>query len=333
MTAALAVERPATATPSRGPRGLVWAMLRLHRWALWCWALLVAVGAGALLWAWGPGAAAAWAEYYEMACDTVTPGDLACDYTGAAYARYDSVVGTAAALIGIVPFLTAAWAGGALIGRELESGTAQLAWTQSVCPARWLAAKLAVPAALLVSGTLVLTLLHHMLWSADGALRQVNSSRHWYAGTTFEANGTLATAYVLLGLAVGVLAGLLQRRALAALGTAVVGLAILTAALRALRPHLWPVETLTGKRGYPEWTGMVVGDGALTSTGARVPDPHCDTAKCYADHDVVGYYRDYHPSSHFWPLQLVETGIALAVAGLAVLAAFALLRRRTGAAV
>ncbi|NUP18314.1 MAG: ABC transporter permease [Streptomyces sp.] len=334
MTAALAVERPTAAAPSRGPRGLVWAMLRLHGWALWFWVLLVAVGAGALLWAWGPGADAAWAEYHDMGCDAMTPGDLACDYTGAAYARYDSVGGAATALIGIVPFLTAAWAGGALIGRELESGTAQLAWTQSVSPARWLAAKLAVPAALLVSGTLVLTLLHHMLWSAGGALRQVNSSRHWYESSIFEANGTLTTAYALLGLAVGVLAGLLQRRALAALGTAVVGLAVLTTALGTLRPYLWPVETLTDKDEYPPFIDMVVDEGALTSTGARVPDPICvDNAKCLAEHDIAGFYRDYHPSAHFWPLQLVETGIVLAVAGLAVLAAFALLRRRTGAAV
>jgi hypothetical protein len=40
-----------------------------------------------------------------------------------------------------------------------------------------------------------------------------------------------------------------------------------------------------------------------------------------------------HPSAHFWPLQLVETGIVLAVAALATTAAFLVLRRRTGAAV
>ncbi|MDF3148543.1 ABC transporter permease, partial [Streptomyces sp. T21Q-yed] len=111
-------------------------------------------------------------------------------------------------------------------------------------------------------------------------------------------------------------------------------LAILAAALGALRPYLWPVETLTDKNEYPEYIGMVVGEGALTSTGARVPDPICvDNAKCLAEHDIVGFYRDYHPASHFWPLQLVETGIVLAVAALAVLLAFRLLNRRTGAAV
>ncbi|GAA4045103.1 ABC transporter permease [Streptomyces shaanxiensis] len=330
MTAMTTIEAPTAVAPSRGPRGLLWAMLRLHRWALWFWALLVAVGAGALLWAYGPGLDAAWSEYRTLHCD---PG-LGCDSQGPAYTMYDTAVGIGTGILGLAPFLTAAWAGAALIGRELENGTAQLAWTQSVSPARWLAAKLAVPAALVCSGMLVLTLLHRTLWSADGQLRAAMGSRSWYGGTTFEANGTVATSYTLLGLAVGVLAGLLQRRALPALGTAVVGLALITTVLGTLRPYLWPLETLTHKHEYPPYIGMVVDEGALTSTGARLPDPTCvDDTKCLAEHDIVGFYRDYHPSSHFWPLQLVETGIVLALAALAVVIAFRLLKRRTGVAV
>ncbi|MFC5219336.1 ABC transporter permease [Streptomyces coerulescens] len=333
MTAVTTIRTPTVAASSRGPRGLLWALLRVHRSALWFWVLLVAFGAGALLWAQGPGADAAWAAFRKMGCDSGQPV-LGCDDIGAAYDRYDTASGLGAGVLGLAPFLTAAWAGGALIGRELENGTAQLAWTQSVSPARWLAAKLAVPAALLVTGTLALTLLHRMLWSTDGQLRLAMGSRDWYQTTTFEANGTLATAYVLLGLAVGVLAGLLQRRALPALGLAVAGLALLMTALGTLRPYLWPAETLTAKDGYPEYIGMVMDEGALASTGARVPDPICvDDAKCLAEHDIVGFYRDYHPSAHFWPLQLMETGITLALAALAVLISFRLLKRRTGAAV
>ncbi|MFF4271246.1 hypothetical protein [Streptomyces sp. NPDC001536] len=47
---------------------------------------------------------------------------------------------------------------------------------------------------------------------------------------------------------------------------------------------------------------------------------------------MTGYFTDYHPASHFWPLQLVETGLTLAVAALAVGTAFWLLRRGTRAA-
>ncbi|WP_031479186.1 ABC transporter [Streptomyces bicolor] len=334
MTTALTVETPSTGVaPSRGPRGLVWAMLRVHRWALWFWALLVAVGAGALLFTYGPGTDAAWAEYRAMGCHLRDVGPD-CDFSGPAISRLNLANTLGDPLLSFVPLLVAAWAGAALIGRELESGTAQLAWTQSVSPARWLAAKLAVAAVLLVSGTTVLTLLHRLAWSSTGRLRSITPWREWYEDDIFLANGTLATAYALLGLAVGVLAGLLQRRALPALGTAAVGLLVLMYTLSAWRPHLWPVETLTSKDGHPEGVGMPLGEGALTSTGARISDPVClEDTKCLAEHDVVGYYRDHHPASHFWPLQLMETALVLAVAALAVLIAFRLLRRRTGAAV
>lgn len=48
-----------------------------------------------------------------------------------------------------------------------------------------------------------------------------------------------------------------------------------------------------------------------------------------ADHDITAHYLDYHPASHFWPVQLVETGILLALAALALTLAFRVLRRRT----
>ncbi|MGC9543715.1 ABC transporter permease [Streptomyces sp. UG1] len=332
---AVTLQRSTPVTPSGGPRGLAWVLLRVHRWALWLWLLLVAVGAGALLWVYGWGADAAWDEFRAMGCDSPDRGP-SCDYSGLAISRYNLAGSLGDSLLSFVPLLAAAWAGGALIGRELESGTAQLAWTQSVSPVRWLAAKLAVPAALLVSGTTVLMLLHRLAWSSDSQLRQVTAWREWYEDDIFLANGSLAPAYALLGLTVGALVGLLARRALPALGLAVVGVAVLMTTLTTLRPHLWPVETLVNKNGYPPYVGMVTDEGALTSSGARMPDPLCvDDTACLARHDIAGFYRDYHPSSHFWPLQLVETGIVLAVAALAVLIAFRLLKRRiaTGAAV
>ncbi|MEV8092058.1 ABC transporter permease [Streptomyces nigra] len=329
---AVTLETTAAADRRRGPRGLLWATLRVHRSALWFWVMLVAVGAGVLLWAYGPGADAAWAEYRSRGCLDGRPS-LGCDMGGPAAERYQSATALAGGLIGLVPFLTAAWAGAALVGRELESGTARLAWTQSVSPARWLAAKLAVPAALLVAGMTVLTLLHRLVWTSDSSLRTTIGAADWHQSPAYEANGTLATAYALLGLAVGALAGLLLRRAVPALGTAVLALGALTIVLGDLRPYLWPVRTLTGEE-YPEWTGMVVDDGALTSTGARVSDPICvDDARCLAEHDIVGYYRDFHPASHFWPLQLAETAVVLTLAALAVLLSFRLLNRRVARAV
>ncbi|MEV5339036.1 ABC transporter permease [Streptomyces sp. NPDC052676] len=332
MTAATATTTATTGTAPRGPRGLTWLVLRLHRSALWFWTMLLAVSAGALLWAYGPGADAAREEFRRMDCGPTGTPSLSCDYAGPAYQNYDLALALGAGLLTVAPLLVAAWAGGALTGRELEHGTARLAWVQSVSPARWLTAKLAVPAVVLTTGALALTALHRLVWASDGELR--DGWREWHDPTPYVANGPLLIAYLLLGLAVGVLAGLLLGRALPALAVAALTQTALLTALTAARPHLWPAETLVDKEQYPDWIGMVVGDGALTADGARIDDPICvDDARCLAEHEVVGFYRDYHPSGHFWPLQLMETGIVLAVAALAVLAAFRLLRRRTGAAV
>ncbi|MFF7735945.1 ABC transporter permease [Streptomyces sp. NPDC007984] len=278
----------AAARPLSPPRGLLLALLRLHRTALWCWLGLVAVTAGALLWALGPGADAAWAEYRGMGCEG-GGATLGCDLPGPALFRYETVVSAAVGIPALLPTVTAAWAGGSLIGRELESGTARFAWTQSVTPARWLAAKLALPALLLVPGTLAITLLHRTLWTSDAHLTHV--WRVWHDDGVFETNGVLATAHTLTALALGALSGVLLRRALPALGVAVAATASLTYVLDELRPRLWPT---------PPGTPSLMHE---------------------------------HPSAHFWPLQLVETGIVLAVAVLATVTAFLVLRRRTGAAV
>lgn len=309
--------------------GLVRATLRLHRSALWFWLLVVAVAAGVMLWMYGWGADAAAAEFFRKGCVDGAVND-GCNYGGPAYTRYDTADTISSGLINFVPLLTALWAGTSLIGRELENGTAQLAWTQSVSPARWLAAKLAVPAVLLTAGTLLLALLHRLTWGAHTELFHGMGTRQWYDAGIYSANGTLAPAYALLGLAVGALIGLLVRRSMAASGATFFAFLTLEFVISLLRPYLWPTETLTSKNGYPDYIGMVVDDGALTSTGKHIADPICvaDT-QCLAQHDIVGYYRDYHPSSHFWPLQLMETGMVLALAAAATAAAFWLLRRRT----
>ncbi len=55
-----------------------------------------------------------------------------------------------------------------------------------------------------------------------------------------------------------------------------------------------------------------------------------DREVCLSESGVTHGYLDYHPASHYWPLQLVETGILLALAALAVFAAFRVLRRLHG---
>lgn len=322
----------AAALPEQAPRQLRW-LLRLHRPTAVAWTAFVLVMAGALLWLGGPlteASAAAWKEY--NACGF----SARCSYDQDAILRYKDVYTYTTYAVLAAPFLVAAWAGGSLTGREMESGTARLAWTQGVSPARWLAARLAFPAVLIAASTGLLAWLHRLAWTR--AEDRVDTAKVWDEFSTFYSNGTVPVALALAGLAAGALAGLLLRRTLAALTVAAVALGGLWAAVHTALPRLWPTVTETsGLRDGPRGDGIVIGQGVVTADGDRLGLP-CFTsiesgcASTLSDMHAVSFYRDFHPAAHYWPLQLVASGVVLAVAALLAYAAFRLLRHRTGTA-
>ncbi|MEU2772848.1 hypothetical protein ABZ646_07935 [Streptomyces sp. NPDC007162] len=273
------------------PAGLPRTVLRLHRPALLIWILFVAGMCGWLVW------------LTEVTAKERGPQGLPC--LGACgqstvLIGFATELEWACTLIGYCFVGVAAFAGGALIGRELESGTAQLAWTQGVTPVRWLAAKLALPAAALTVGGTVLVLVFR--WASSA-----HRTQDWTSASVFAARGPLVVAYALCALAVGTLAALLLGRALAALGTAAGAMWLFNSVLTYYRPYLWPTDTRTGPHAFDLPDGVwLVNEGS----------------------DVHGRFAAYHPASHYWPLHLTETAIVLTVAVLAVLCSFRVLKGR-----
>ncbi|MEU5598600.1 ABC transporter permease [Streptomyces sp. NPDC020298] len=316
-----------------GPRLNRW-LVRLHRPALLVWAGLVILGAALLLWLAGPltdAAAEGWRQW--RSCDAPM-----CTYDQKPIVRFNDTYTYLTLAMAALPFLVAAWAGAALVGREMESGTARLSWTQGVTPARWLTAKLALPAAAITAGTSLLVLLHHRAWSA--AHGRVGSLDAWHTLWTFHTNGPTTVALALAGLAAGAFAGLVLRRTLAALA----GALILTSGIGSLAywlmPRLWPAVTrvTSFKQGYGDlYSGPEIDMGLVTATGAHIPQPACSAStseacwRLYEKLGGVGYYNTYHPASHYWPLQLTTTALVLALAALLTAGAFLVLRRLTGA--
>ncbi|MFJ9180970.1 hypothetical protein [Streptomyces sp. NPDC102360] len=302
--------------------GLPRTVLRLHRVAAWLWIAFVVVTGALLLWLWGPGTAGLDITGH---CDPAVANG--CTAKGATADTYHYVLTLTDTLITLLPMAASVFAGSLLIGRELSRGTAELAWTQSVSPARWLATKLAVPAMFLVVGTTVLVLLRRLVASAAPGL----SGNRWHDSGVYDALGPTAVAMPLLGLAIGAVVALLMRRSLSAAPVSLIAMAVVVGVLGSVRDRLWPTVTVTGdlREGYPYFAGSLTTEGALTGSGARVADPMCvDDRACLTSHDITGYYREGHPPSHFWPLQLVETGLILALTGIATATAFYLLRRR-----
>ncbi|MFF0291532.1 ABC transporter permease [Streptomyces sp. NPDC005262] len=322
-------------TLSHSPRrGLTWAVLRLHRVPLWVWAVMVIAGAGGLIWLYALGQEAA---PHRGHCGVGGAGtleyavEMRCERNEleSAEMRYEGHELDFAQLLAWLPF-GAACVGAALIGRELQRGTATLAWTQSVSPARWLAVKLAVPAVALLGGMTALTLMFRWVW-VSGPDSGVNR----WSSIYFNAAGSVGPAYVLLGLMLGALAALLTRRTLPAMGLALVGIGLAYNLGDGVRSSLWPASEVRGpwdaalNHVYQLDFGMIMESGkhvsGLDCTDQAVPG---DLSTCLSDHGAVDFYAKFHPTSHYWPIQLVETGIVLALAAAAVAAAFWVLRRR-----
>ncbi|MFG2627861.1 ABC transporter permease subunit [Streptomyces sp. NPDC048473] len=240
-------------------------------------------------------------------------------------------------LMMVLPAFIGIFVAGPVIGREMESGTYRLALSQSVAPARWLAAKLAVPAVVTLASVSVLSAACAWAGTRENA---IHHPLERYDRTVYGSMGTVPVGYALCMLALGALAGLVLRRTVAAMVATVIGYGALMPALNTVRDDLWPALTRTfpaGSVGPLPDGAAEAGRGWLTSGGKRLPAPSdvclnspADLDKCLVDHGITRAYVDYHPASHFWPLQLVETGILLALAALAVAVAFRVLRRRHG---
>ncbi|MFD4634633.1 hypothetical protein ACFVYR_28190 [Streptomyces sp. NPDC058284] len=311
------------------------AVLRQHRTALWILFGLFALGAAALaadrLWV---GHAADVFAATDCVISKTTPdcGGPVRGYLDAELQFGRNLDYAGMAMLGL-PCLIGAFVAGPIVARDLESGTYKWAWTQSVTPARWLGARLAVCAGLMVSGVVLFTAVQRWAWSTGPELEYVRGA--WYERAMYGSLGTVGIGYALLGLAIGALTGLLVRRVLPAMAVATAVTLGVIVLLPLARPHLWASETATWARTYSGATtpnfGLPLEHGMLRVDGERLPDSLCwspDPERCYDEHQVTGWYSDFHPSSHFWPLQLVETGILLALAAAVTYAAFRLLRRR-----
>ncbi|MFI5634979.1 ABC transporter permease [Streptomyces sp. NPDC051664] len=319
--------------PASGLRGPVRVLLRQHRRSLWAAGALLVLGVsivvGLRIWV----AAASSAERCADG-DITRCGDglYLTTYARTATETYLSGGGTAVLLLaGLIGVFVA----GPLIARELESGTYRLAWVQSVSPAQWLAARLALPAALTTAGMTTLVLVYR--WGLSGMQSKAHATGlSWNENDIHPALGPTAVAYALLAVAVGALCAVVVRRTVLSMSLTALVLGTVMLGFGKRRYELWPTVRYLG-RDYPTGDTWHIESGMLTASGKEIYWKDCfptDSAEsftsCLRNRGGITAFGDYHPASHFWPLQLVETGILLVLAAAAVALAFRVLRRRHG---
>jgi hypothetical protein len=258
------------------------------------------------------------------------------------------------AVLFLLPVIIGVFWGAPLVARELETGTHRLAWNQSITRTRWLAVRLGTVAlaTAVLSGA---TTLAFGWWASP--IDAVALDR--LQPMNFGARGLVPVGYALFALAVGTTAGLLLRRTIPAMAVTVAVVAAVQVLLPlGLRQQLIPPvhTTVALEMGNLSEMGMS-SDGGVSVTGnferpgawlisnktvkpdgtpfLRLDDPTpCTRATdnpkaCEAAVGALNLQQSvvYQPANRFWPLQLAETGLLLAVAGLLTLLSFWWLRR------
>ena len=178
---------------------------------------------------------------YTADLASCTPLNSCDDVLNQFQSNYDNMFHFTELFLLAAPALIGMFWGAPLIGRELETGTHQFVWNQTITRSRWLAVKLTVVGLASIATAAVLSFL--ITWWA-APFDHIAGNR--FAGTTFATRDIVLLAYAGFAFALGVAAGLLLRRVVPAMAVTLavfVGLQILMPTL--VRPHLLPSTTLT----------------------------------------------------------------------------------------
>jgi ABC-type transport system involved in multi-copper enzyme maturation permease subunit len=250
------------------------------------------------------------------------------------------------------PILVGLFWGAPLVAAELEAGTAQFAWMQSVTRRRWLAVKIGwmLLAAAVWGGVISLLV---TWWSGPNNAEQLNA----FDPGRFDLMGIVPVAYSLFAMALGIAAGTLVRRVLPAMAITLAGfIAVRALVTLLLRPHYLSTVTVFYKvtSGFtPSGSFWKIGSGILGPNGVAidqntnanvingVPATYLPTSCTQASRgaftppasctQALSHFRGfltYQPADRYWTFQGIETAIFIVLAAaLIAVTAVTLLRR------
>jgi len=242
-------------------------------------------------------------------------------------------------LLAVLPLLAGMFLGAPLIARESESGTLQLAWTQSVSRQRWLAVKLGSLLAVIVLAAAVVSVSFSAWLSFYDRLSAAGyTDVNRLEPPAFDLTGVAPLGTMLFAFAAGTLAGVLVRRTVPAIAVSVAGYFGVVLPLDSARytAYLSP-HTVSGSyastspfqpggytlaTSYANAAGHPVSFTALYQACARPIGNGASgiTVSCLAQ---KGFHltQTFQPAVRYWPLQAAYAGTLAATA--AILLTFA----------
>jgi hypothetical protein len=254
-------------------------------------------------------------------------------------------------LVLVTPAIIGIFWGAPLIAREIESRTFNLAWTQSTTRSQWLVIKLALTGLAAMAVTEALSVIYS--WWANPISNSTGLSSSGpqlfsqgkFSSVIFASHGIVPLGYAAFAFALGTAAGALIRRTVPAMAvTLAIFAAVQVAMPLAVRPHLVsPSHTTTAIVAADQVFGTLTADVVPGQPDAWILSSHalnaagqpvttipaaCNNANPSGEKGGTtaitpaqcmqsrGYREaiSYLPTSRYWPLQLVETGIFLVLA-------------------
>jgi hypothetical protein len=324
---------------------MTWLAWRQHRGQLCLGAALLAALAALLL-----ATGLQMASQYQSAVAACTASHSCANLANTLFLGSHAVGFLVIMTVG-APVLTGLFWGAPLVAGELETGTSQFVWMQSVTRRRWLTVKAGwMLLAAAVWGGVISGLV--TWWSGPDNALQLDA----FKPGRFDIMGVVPVGYALFAMALGICAGAVLRRTLPAMAVTLAGFLLVRAAVALwLRPHYMSAVTVNYPllRGYvPTGSYWQVAQGILDPNGRLVPAPNGEeafgipigslpaacqalargasgvTPACRAALSGFHGFVTYQPAGRYWAFQGIEFGIfAVLAAALIAIAAVVLLRR------
>ncbi|MGO8956344.1 MAG: hypothetical protein ACLQFR_03065 [Streptosporangiaceae bacterium] len=242
------------------------------------------------------------------------------------------------------PLLAGMFLGAPLLPREIENGTAKLAWTQAASRTRWLLAQYLSVASLLVIAALGIGAefgwwLAPFPHFADLTL----SPRSPWGPLLFNLSPLLLAGWVVFAFTLGIFVGAAIRRTVPAIAATFACYGALWYAVSASwRMHYLPplhraiaVQFQAGGYGYSAyWGGSWGGPPVIMNSALGWPDgrllsnaQQLNSAAWMRAHHII-MWLTYQPAGRYHEFQLIELGWLIAASALLVTAAIVLVRRQ-----
>jgi hypothetical protein len=252
-------------------------------------------------------------------------------------------------LLQVLPVVIGAFVGAPVLARELETGTFRFAWTQGFGRWRWALAKLVLLAVVVTAAAgafgALLTWYYQPFLSDQSYLGLPKTTP--FAPALFDLRGVGFPAWTLAAFAIAALAGMLIRRVVPAIATALVvyaGLAVATGGFLRAR-YLAPLLTANfsnvpgnawivsqwwikdGRVAFGDYPPASILNQFCPAPPAGKGGPSEGWGPCLVQHGYT-MVTSYQPTSRFWTFQWIEGGWLLALSALLIGATIWLVQRR-----